>query len=278
MRTDLSTLVGRFDAFLVDQFGVLMDGAGAYSWAPAALSELARLNKTVVLLSNSGKRAAPNVARLTRLGFDPDSYLGVVSSGEAAFAEISSRIGQDIKPGSAVWVHARDGDMSSIQGLDLTPVAEADAADLLLIAGSRGDEVSLDQYREWLIPAACRKVPAFCTNPDMTMLTPMGPRFGAGVIAQLYEDLGGEVEWVGKPFPLIYRVAHAVLGRVEPARVLCIGDSPAHDVAGGQGAGFATALVRTGLHADLSEVALLEHCQSVAMPDYIIPKFTLERP
>ncbi|WP_099824684.1 TIGR01459 family HAD-type hydrolase [Oceaniglobus indicus] len=276
MKTDLRALAGRYDAFLIDQFGVLMDGAGAYDGAAAALSALAGMGKRIVLLSNSGKRAAPNAARLTRLGFDRHSYLGVMSSGEAAFAEMKRRIGQDIRPGVAVWVHARDGDMSAVDGLDLTPVDQAEAADLLVIAGSRADEFDRNQYRDWLAPAARRGVPAFCTNPDMKMLTPQGQRFGAGAIAEMYEDLGGRVEWVGKPFPLIYRRAHDALGK--PDRVLCIGDSPAHDIAGGKGAGFATALVRTGLHSDLSDAALLEHCRATAMPDFIIPGFCLEGP
>jgi HAD superfamily hydrolase (TIGR01459 family) len=199
-----------------------------------------------------------------------------VSSGEAAFTEIGRRIGDDIAPGAAVWVHARDGDMSSVEGLDLTPVASAAAADLLILAGSKGDEIALEQYRDWLIPAAKRGVPAFCTNPDLTMLTPVGPRFGAGEIAKLYEELGGSVEWIGKPYPLIYRVAHAALDGLDRDRVLCIGDSPAHDIVGGQTAGFATALVRTGLHGDLSDAEVLEQCLATAMPDYIIPKFSLE--
>jgi ribonucleotide monophosphatase NagD (HAD superfamily) len=108
------------------------------------------------------------------------------------------------------------------------------------------------------------------------MLTPVGKRFGAGVIAGLYEDLGGKVEWVGKPFPLIYRMALDALGKSR--RVLCIGDSPAHDVAGGQTAGLETALVRTGLHADLSDDALQKHCRATAMPDHIIPGFRMEEP
>jgi HAD superfamily hydrolase (TIGR01459 family) len=276
MKTDFSTLARQYDGFLIDQFGVLMDGAGAYSGAPAALSALAQMGKQIVLLSNSGKRAAPNEARLTRLGFDRRSYICVMSSGEAAFAEIKRRIGRGITPGASVWVHARDGDLSSVEGLDLSPVEQAEAADLLIIAGSRADEFDLHQYRDWLVPAARRGVPAFCTNPDMKMLTPLGQRFGAGAIAELYENLGGKVEWVGKPFPLVYRMAHAALGKAE--RLLCIGDSPAHDIAGGQAAGFATALVRTGLHADLSDDALLEHCRATAMPDFIVPNFSLERP
>lgn len=276
MKTDLMTLAPQYDAFLIDQFGVLLDGTGAYQGAAAALSSLTGMGKQVVLLSNSGKRAVPNSARLTRLGFDRDSYITVMSSGEAAFAEIKGRIGQDIAPGAAVWVHARDGDMSAVAGLDLTPVDESAAADLLIIAGSRADEFDRAHYRRWLAPAAQRDVPAFCTNQDIKMLTPQGQRFGAGVIAQLYEELGGTVEWVGKPYPLIYRMAQAVLGPSK--RILCIGDSPEHDIAGGQAAGFATALVRTGLHAGLSEDALLEHCRATAMPDFIIPSFRWEGP
>jgi HAD superfamily hydrolase (TIGR01459 family) len=278
MTTTLATLAPQFDAFLIDQFGVLLNGSGCYPQAPAALSQLAGMGKDILLLSNSGKRAAPNEARLSRLGFVRASYKGVLSSGEAAYAEIAARIGGDIAEGATVWVHSRDDDLSSIEGLALTQVEQAGHAELLIIAGSRGDEVTLEHYREWLIPAAERGVPAYCTNPDMMMLTAMGQSFGAGRIAQLYEQLGGHVDWVGKPFPLIYRVAHDRLGGIDPARVLCIGDSPAHDIAGGQAAGFATALVRTGLHADLSEAELLDHCRATAMPDYILPDFSFARP
>lgn len=278
MKTTLAALAVQFDAFLIDQFGVLLNGDGAYSYAPAALAQLAGMGKQVLLLSNSGKRAEPNVARLTRLGFERSSYRTVLSSGEAAFAHIQSRIGGDIARNAAVWLHARDGDLSPVEGLQVTLVDAPEQATLMIIAGSQGDEISLDRYREMLTPAAQRHIPAFCTNPDMTMLTPRGQKPGAGRIAKLYQELGGEVEYVGKPFPLIYNVARDMLGQIDPGKVLCIGDSPAHDIAGGKAAGFATTLVRTGLHADLSEAALLEHFASSATPDYIIPDFSLPRP
>ena len=278
MKTTLSALATRYDAFLIDQFGVLLNGDGIYPGTPQALAALAGTGKAIVLLSNSGKRAGPNEARLTRLGFARSSYRSVMSSGEAAYGEIAARIGHDIAPGAAVWLHARDGDLSPIAGLDLRQVADAGRADLVIIAGSRGDGIALDDYRAWLAPAALRRVPAFCTNPDMTMLTPVGQRFGAGAIAELYQQMGGPVEWVGKPFGLIYRAAHLALGSPDPSRVLCIGDSPAHDIAGGRDAGFATALVRTGLHADLTDAALLDHCKTTAMPDHIIPSFHMQAP
>ncbi len=60
-------------------------------------------------------------------------------------------------------------------------------------------------------------------------------RAGAGAIASLYEELGGKVTWIGKPYPAIYRHAARLIG--SPQRILCIGDSAEHDVAGGRNAG-----------------------------------------
>lgn len=272
----LPDLARRYDAFLVDQFGVLLDGSGAYPAAPAALSALAATGKPVLMLSNSGKRAAPNAARLVRLGFDVAATRGVLSSGEAAFRRLAEDLAAGrIAPGTPVWLHARDGDTSAVAGLDLTPVPHPDAAGLLVIAGSQGDRLTMDWYRDALGGAAARGVPAFCTNPDLEMLTPEGRAFGAGAIAALYADMGGPVTWIGKPHRPVYDIARDILGRPDPARVLCIGDSPAHDVAGGRGAGMATALVtRTGLHAGQAQDALAALCAAEgAVPDHFIPAF-----
>jgi HAD superfamily hydrolase (TIGR01459 family) len=274
IETTLAGLSGRFHAFLVDQFGVLLDGAGAYPGAAEALAELTARGNEVVILSNSGRRSGPNEDRLVRLGFARDSFRFVISSGEAAYAVLAARIGADIAPGARVLVLAREGDLSCIEGLDLRPTEDPGAAALVLLAGSRGEEIPLETYAAMLEGPARRGVPCLCTNPDMTMLTPSGPAFGAGRIARLYEELGGAVEYVGKPYPLIYRVAAERLGRPDPARVLCIGDSPAHDIRGGRAAGHRTALVRTGVHAGESLADLLSECEkSGDMPDFVIPRF-----
>ena len=272
--TTLRDIADGFDAMLIDQFGGLLNGQGAYEGAPEALGRLAATGKHILLLSNSGKRSEVNAARLNRLGFARDSYDMVLSSGEAAYLSLRSRLGRDIPEHARVWVHARDDDRSAVAGLPMNEVDRPDDAHLLIIAGSQGDVHDLDWYRGLLAPAAKRAVPALCTNPDMKMLTPVGQCFGAGRIADLYEELGGTVERIGKPFPLIYRVARDRMGDIDPDRVLCIGDSPDHDIKGGQAAGFRTALTRTGLYADLARDALKAVChQAGALPDFVIPKF-----
>ena len=100
------------------------------------------------------------------------------------------------------------------------------------------------------------------------MLTPVGPRFGAGQIGELYESLGGQVTWVGKPYPDMYRFAFRRIG--DPAaRIVAVGDSIEHDIAGGKAAGIATAFIRGGIlaEADDAELAAL-FARYGAVPDY----------
>jgi HAD superfamily hydrolase (TIGR01459 family) len=274
IRATLDALSQQFDAFLVDQFGVLLDGTAAYPFAPAALARLAATGKPVILLSNSGRRSAPNAARLVDLGFSRGSFAMVMSSGEAAFSALQHRIGRTLSRDARVWLHGRDEGTDQVAGLDLTLTDHPAEADLLLLAGSRGDVMTLTDYQHLLAPAARAAIPMLCTNPDLQMLTPLGRRFGAGRIAESYQEMGGAVEWIGKPYPLIYAEAARHLPGIPAARVLCIGDSPAHDVLGGARAGHATALVCTGLHADLTDDARLALCEKEgAMPDFIIPAF-----
>ena len=274
--TTLQELMESFDTFLLDQFGVLLDGETNYPGAAPALAELASRGKKVGILSNSGKRAAPNLARLERMGFSPDHIDAVISSGEAAHAVLGSMPGAGLSEGARVLIVARDDDLSCIEGLALKPTENPDDAELVLIAGSRGEEISLDTYRNLLEGPASRGVPALCTNPDMVMLTRRGPFFGAGRIAQLYRELGGQVDEIGKPHRLIYDVALHRLGVEDPASVLCIGDSPAHDIRGAHAAGCRGALVRTGIHAGEPLEHLLASVPPEDVPDYVIPAFALQ--
>lgn len=272
--SSLADLAARHDGFLIDQFGVLLDGSAAYPGAAEALRFLSGLGKRVLLLSNSGKRSDANARRLLQLGFSRDSFEMVLSSGEAAYRVLAAR---QLPAGTPVWLHSRDGDTSAIDGLGLRPVDRPEDAALLVLAASRADEFGLKEYAQWLRPAAAQGIPMICTNPDQTMLTPQGQKPGAGRIAMLYQEFGGKVDWIGKPYPLIYAEAARHLAGLRPDRILCIGDSPAHDIRGGSQAGFRTALVRTGLHAAVPDSGLADLCLAEAgiLPDYILPRFAL---
>jgi HAD superfamily hydrolase (TIGR01459 family) len=266
----IADLIDAFDIFFLDQFGVLHDGAAPYPGALQFLREIKAARKKIVILSNSGKRAAENEKRMVQLGFKQEMWDLFLSSGEAAWRMFAE--GKDFKPGMKCFLLSRDNDRSAVDGLDLEVVEDAARADVILIAASEGDRVGLDHYRQMLTPAAKSGIPCICTNPDKLMLTRAGPKFGAGRIAELYEEMGGKVTWIGKPFPAIYEAALKSIGGPSRERVLCIGDSPEHDIAGARSAGLASALVRTGIHADLSDIELQAlFDKQNATPDYILP-------
>ncbi|MER9655856.1 TIGR01459 family HAD-type hydrolase [Mesorhizobium sp. M0152] len=271
----IGPLVERYQVFLLDQFGVLHDGSAPYPGAVAALSTLKRAGKTVVLVSNSGRRARPNEDRLLRLGFEAGSWDHFVSSGEVAWRSFHEMAATGaLRPGTNCLLISRDNDRTAIEGLPFVLTGAGDTADLVLIAASEGDRYDLDHYRRLLAPAAARQVPCFCTNPDTVMLTAVGPRFGAGRLADLYESLGGSVTRIGKPGPAIFETALALAGEPDRRSVVCVGDSVEHDIAGGKGVGLATALVLSGILADTPDLAGVFD-EYGAQPDYITGAFSL---
>jgi HAD superfamily hydrolase (TIGR01459 family) len=269
----LGQILDRFDAFLIDQFGVLRDGRGPYPDAARTLGALKAAGKRTIILSNSGKRSQENSRRLAQLGFDPQSWDLFLTSGETAFRIMAAEAGG--RPAQCLLI-SRDGDTSPLDGLNIARTATAADADIILIAASEGDIHPLEYYEDLLRPAAARGTACLCTNPDKIMLTRTGTAFGAGRIAELYEELGGTVRWIGKPFPDIYKEAQRALGAIPPARICAIGDSIEHDIAGAQSAGLASILVTTGILANASQqdrARLFE--EHGAVPDFILPMFRM---
>lgn len=271
----LAEVEERFDAFLIDQFGVLRDGKGPYPHAAETLLRLKQAGKMIIILSNSGKRSAENHRRLAALGFDPKSWDWFLTSGEVAWRILQAESRQEAgNTARKCLLISRDGDTSPLDGLDLTRTDRGEDADFILLAASEGDVHPLAFYETLLAPAAARGVPCLCTNPDKIMLTKDGTAFGAGRIAELYEELGGPVRWIGKPFTDIYAAAREFLGDVSAEKICCIGDSIEHDIAGAAGAGLASILVTTGILETASdadrEALFAEHG---AVPDFILPAF-----
>ena len=272
--TTLEDLADQFDAFFIDQFGVLMDASGPYPFAVDAMKRLCEYNKPIVLLSNSGKRVKENCERLERLGFKLNLFTAVITSGEVAYWTIKNQCGDKnfIKP--KIYLISRDADRSPINGLYCEIAKDTDEADYLIIAGSESDRKALKHYTSLLEPLATRGVPAFCTNPDLVMLTSNGTSFGAGLIAKEYERMGGSVTWFGKPHPLIYKFALNKIPNIEPQKVLCIGDSVEHDIRGSFDANCTSALVKTGIAATTKNEDLRNSINLSEIPNFIIPAFS----
>lgn len=252
----LGELLDQVDAFLIDQFGTIHDGECPYPDAVETLRALRKAGKKVILLSNSGKRASSNVQRLGAIGIGTECFDASICSGEVAWQTLHADPPAYLRRHCRVLLFSRDQALDILQGFDVEAVSCADNADLVMIAGSEADRHGFDALLERMVPAASNGVPAICSNPDRMMVVGGGLHPGAGALAEAYRNAGGPVRWFGKPLPDVYEAAFALLPGVPRERIMGVGDSIEHDIAGAAGAGCRGVLVRTGIMAEIDDGAL----------------------
>lgn len=271
----LLDIAPRFEAIVLDQWGVLHDGTMPYAGAIQALSELRRTGMRLAVLSNSGKRAKPNAARIASMGFSPDLFDLIMTSGEALWRDIHSKA---VPERVFCPVEAAPGDAQLwAEGLDITLVNDPDGAEAVLLMGL-SDQIS-SHAATVMQDALAQGLPVYCTNPDRA-----SPRAGGvtvtspGALAHEYAQDGGRVIFYGKPHRPVFAAVASGLD-VAPERLLMVGDSFEHDIAGGASAGWSTAFIEGGLHAaefaapDDPALTLQKLCSvhGFALPDFTLP-------
>jgi len=268
----IGQVADQFDAIVLDQWGVLHDGSAPYPAALAALDILRDCTAKIGVLSNSGKRAAPNLARIAHMGFDPACFGTLMTSGEALWQSFSS--GQTTAQTLfAITGKRKDAD-DWARGLSIALTPRVEDADAVLLMGLP-DGSAADVYDAALSAAYARNLPLYCSNPDLT-----SPRGGGkyvmspGALAQRYQDMGGTVHLYGKPHTPIFTAMQSTLA-CAPERILMVGDSMHHDILGAQSAGWSSLLIRAGIHApDIdpdtvsNDIAALAKANAMRPPDF----------
>ncbi len=239
----LAEVAAGYDAVVLDQWGVLHDGTAPYPKAIGAIESLAGNGKRLAVLSNSGKRAAPNLARIAEIGFPRDAFEEVMTSGEALWRDIEAG---RIDATRFFAIERSPGDAADwAEGLSIELVDLADA-DAVLLMGLP-DGAALADWSNALTRIRDKGLTVYCSNPDLA-----SPRDGGrtvvspGALAAEYDKRGGKVVYYGKPHRPIFRALEIAL---ETRRLLMIGDSLDHDIAGANGAGWDSVLVQGGLYA-----------------------------
>lgn len=279
MVTRLETLLqvaDRFEAIVLDQWGVLHDGTAPYPFAQRALADLKDAGCTLAVLSNSGKRAAPNLDRITAMGFAPDFFDTVMTSGEALWSDLAAGHAgaRRLYP-----IERAPGDAASwAEGLPVTFTPAPESADAILLMGLP-DDAPPDYAHDALNMAHSRGVPVYCTNPDRASPRADGAVVTSpGALAHAHRAAGGDVTFYGKPHLAVFRAVEAALG-LTPEKFLMVGDSLEHDIAGAAAAGWATAFVQGGLHAahfapphdPHTALAALIRSEGATPPTYSLP-------
>jgi len=245
----LSALAGRFDALILDLWGVIHDGVEAYAGARAALQAIRAAGKRTLLLSNAPRRSDALVAQLAGMGIGRELYDFVLSSGEAVHLEMKDRSDPFYAGlGRRLYHLGPERDRNVYEGLDYRPVAIGEA-DFILNTGPCDLSETVEDYLPLLRQGIGRDLPMVCANPDHVVIRQGKRVVCAGALAARYAELGGTVSMRGKPDPAIYRQVQAILA-VPQQRILAVGDALHTDIRGALGAGIAGIFVTQGIHAE----------------------------
>lgn len=264
MTTEIASILhiaGQFDAIVFDQWGVLHNGSTPYPFAVEAIERLAKAGIPLGVLSNSGKRADLNAVRITGMGF-PEVFAHVMTSGEALWQDVATGV---LPYRRMLPITGAPGDAEYWRGdLALEFTETLNDADAILLMGlpdqdDHSDTTAiLDRARE-------NGMPLICSNPDRASPREGGTVISPGALAHAYADAGGDVTFYGKPHRAVFTALERALGT---RKILMVGDSPEHDIAGAQGARWASLFIAGGLHADHSVAQIFA---GHPLPDFILP-------
>ena len=156
----VADLADHYEGFLLDQWGVIHDGRQPLPEAVTALTELKRRNKRLVVLSNSGRRAALNRRRLAEMGLDVAMFDAVVTSGEAAWQVLKQRSLPGFgELGRRCRLFTIGGDLGVVEDLGLELVEAPEQADFLFLTGTEIPPLTLDDYHAVLVRAVGSRAP-----------------------------------------------------------------------------------------------------------------------
>lgn len=269
----LSEISAPYDALFCDLWGCVHNGHAPYPAAIAALQKYREKGGRVVLLTNAPRPSQFVAATLDRMGVPRDAWDLVVSSGDAAqYAMLTGAVGRK------VWHLGPDKDdgffTDTPTHLADQPILRVplDQADGIVCTGPFDDLTEVpDDYRGRFLLAKARGLKMLCANPDIVV--DMGDKriYCAGALAELYEKMGGESLYFGKPHPPIYDLARRELAELtgftpDNGGILAIGDGIGTDIQGALGEGIDALFVTGGLAADAfgadpenPDPALLDH-------------------
>jgi HAD superfamily hydrolase (TIGR01459 family) len=230
----------KYSVILCDIWGVVHDGAHLYPNAPERLREWRAQGRKVILITNAPRTAEAVETQLGCIGLPRDCWDGIATSGEAGIAAIKG-----LAHPTGFLGTGQDRTILEEHGLRFVEDGFTDIA----VTGLDGTRVRVEDYRPQLEQLAERDVLFHCFNPDRVVVRGGVTEPCAGAMADVYEGLGGRVEWYGKPFHAIYDYAMSLAGNPPHDAVLAVGDALVTDMVGAANQGFAAVFVQGGIHA-----------------------------
>ena len=236
----LRSIVENYDIFYIDLWGVVHNGIALHKNAIEALEEIIKANKNYVLLTNAPRPNSSVNLFLEKMGMKKEIREKVYSSGEASLSYLKKNFLNE------KFFHLgppRDFDL--FLNFKKNKTINIKESSYLLCTGlfeEQGED--LNYYKELFKDHINKKM--ICTNPDLIVDRGDKRELCAGTLALVFEKMGGEVVYFGKPFPEVYNQSINNKGK----KVLSIGDNLNTDIKGANLLNYDSLLISNGVHKE----------------------------
>lgn len=233
-----------FDVAVLDSFGVLNVGESIIPGAADTVNALREMGKHIVVLTNGASLDQPGaVAKVKGFGFD-------IKSDDVISSRSALQTGLQEFPSNTTWgilgpEHANCHTLGvKFVLLDDNPETYNRVDGFILLS-----TFDWSRPRHHLLETSlmANMRPTLVGNPDIVAPREADMSTEPGYVAWLlHEATGVEPQNYGKPHAHVFNQAKQrisdVLGDVDPARTIMVGDSLHTDILGGAAAGFKTVL------------------------------------
>ncbi len=196
------------------------------------------MDKDYVLLTNAPRPNSAVKNFLEKMGMEKEIRNHVFTSGEAALNYLNKNLN------NKTFFHIgppRDfdlfNDFKKLKGSNI------DQCDYILCTGLFEDrEKDLNFYKDFLEKNLEKKM--ICTNPDLIVDRGDIRELCAGSVAMVFEKMGGEVVYFGKPYPEVYNLSIDNKNK----KILSIGDNLNTDIKGANLLNYDSLIISNGIH------------------------------
>ncbi len=234
----LSDIYKNYETFVIDLWGVIHNGVILNSKAIEAIEHLKNNSKKIVFLSNAPRPSSKVINFLLKMKMDRKFLTNVMTSGEAAMHAINNnRFGK-------FFFHLGPPRDESVFEKVKDNKTDLESCDFILCTGLFDKhENDLEYYKKFLEKHITKKL--VCTNPDLTVHRGNIEELCAGSVAKVFEDLGGEVIYFGKPYEEVYKMCFN-----SNEKVLAIGDNLRTDIKGANNLNIDCIFISEGVHRE----------------------------
>ena len=232
----LAEIYKKYDTYIIDLWGVIHNGVKLNPKAIEVVKNLIHDKKKVVFLSNAPRPSKEVKIFLKELKMQDQYLQNIMTSGEAAMLAL-----QKESYGKFFYHLGPERDNSVFFKIKENKTT-LEKCNFILCTGLLEDyEEDLNYYKDLLKDETSKKL--ICTNPDLTVHRGEVEEYCAGSIAKIFESLGGETIYFGKPYKEIYKMCFS-----KEEKVIAIGDNLNTDIKGANNMNIDSIFISNGVH------------------------------